>query len=446
MMRYPYLMATEAPVHARKIPAGQAPTRTRYWVVLFAVTLSIITYIDRVCISQAAPIMSQDLGLTPIQMGYAFAAFAWAYALFEIPGGWLGDWLGPRKVLMRIVIWWSFFTAATGWVWNHTSLMVTRFMFGAGEAGCFPNLTKSFTTWLPQEERVRAQGIMWLSARWGGAFTPLLVVWILQFVSWRRAFEIFGALGVVWAIFFWRWYRDRPSEHKSVNQAELALLKDAEDTASGHADVPWARFLRSRTVWLLWAQYFCISYGWYFYITWLPTYVREARGADMQQGAFLSGLPLFFGGLGSFFCGFALARVAKWVGTTAGARRFMAGIGCAAAGAMLIVSVHIADPLLAIVAMGAASFANDLVMPPAWGAAMDVGGRYAGTLAGSMNMMGNFAGGLAPIMVGYILHWTNKDWAVTFYVSAVIYFLGTLCWMFIDPVTPLDREPAEAHS
>ena len=162
-------------------------------------------------------------------MGWVFAAFAWSYALFEIPGGWLGDWIGPRKVLMRIVIWWSFFTAATGWAWNFFSLLVTRFMFGAGEAGCFPNLTKAFTTWLPRSERVRAQGIMWMSARWGGAFTPLLVFWVLQFVSWRRAFEIFGALGVVWAIWFYWWFRDNPRDNKKINDAELALLEGSEN-------------------------------------------------------------------------------------------------------------------------------------------------------------------------------------------------------------------------
>src|SRR5436309_2667527 len=145
----------------------ERPTHARYWVIVFAVTLAVITYIDRVCISQAAPAISKDLGLTPSQMAWVFSAFAWAYALFEIPGGWLGDRIGARKVLMRIVVWWSFFTAATGWAWNVASLVVTRALFGAGEAGCFPNLTKAFTSWLPGDERVRAQGIMWMSARWG---------------------------------------------------------------------------------------------------------------------------------------------------------------------------------------------------------------------------------------------------------------------------------------
>jgi MFS family permease len=149
-------MATHAP---QEILARERPTRVRYWVIFFAVTLAIVTYIDRVCISQAMPLMRTELHLTQVQTGLVFSAFTLSYALFEIPGGFLGDWMGPRKVLMRIVLWWSFFTAATGWVWNFFSLVFTRFMFGAGEAGCFPNLTKAFTTWLPHEERVRAQGL-----------------------------------------------------------------------------------------------------------------------------------------------------------------------------------------------------------------------------------------------------------------------------------------------
>src|SRR4051812_12734407 len=205
------------------------PSRARHWILVFAAALAIITYIDRVCISQAASDIQRDLGLDDALMGWAFAAFAWAYALFEIPGGWLGDVIGPRKVLMRVVMMWSFFTAATGWAWNMVSLTVCRFLFGVGEAVCFPNITKAFTIWLPQNERVRAQGIMWLSARWGGAFTPLLVAWVLTFMSWRWAFVLFGGVGVVWAIFFYRWFRNNPRENPNVNEGELALLDDGKE-------------------------------------------------------------------------------------------------------------------------------------------------------------------------------------------------------------------------
>jgi MFS transporter, ACS family, glucarate transporter len=426
-------MATQI---APQVSVRARPTRVRHKVIVFAVTLGVITYIDRVCISQAAPFMTEDLGLTKAQMGWVFAAFAWSYALFEIPGGYLGDWIGPRKVLMRIVVWWSFFTAATGWVWNYISLLVTRFMFGAGEAGCFPNLTKAFTTWLPPSERVRAQGIMWMSARWGGAFTPVLVFWVLQFVSWRRAFEIFGALGILWAIWFYWWYRDNPRDDRKINEAELALLEGSERLASGHGDVPWGKLIRSKQAWLLCLQYFCLAYGWYFYITWLPTYLKEGRGQNLAQGAVLSILPLF--------CGLISTPIARWTGSVAFTRRLMAIIGFSGATGLLILSTFVKDPVWAMIAMGMASFSNDLVMPGSWAACMDVGGKYAGTLSGAMNMMGNFAGGMSPVVIGYVLQQTDNNWDITFYVSAALYFAGSFFWLILDPVTPFD-ESAKAH-
>lgn len=444
--------------------APARPSRARHIVIVFAITLSIVTYIDRVCISQAAPDIQESLGLTKTQMGYAFSAFALSYALFEIPSGWLGDWIGPRKVLMRVVMMWSIFTAATGWAWNIVSLWIARFIFGAGEAGCFPNLTKAFTIWLPQSERVRAQGIMWMSARWGGAFTPLLVVWVFSLMSWRWAFTLFGCIGVIWAVFFYRWFRDNPGEHPSVNAAELALIKDAGGHSTGHSHIPWGKFVSNPTVWLLWLQYFCMSYGWYFYITWLPTYLKETRGMQLDQNAVmvwlnqvlqnfftpdttkkvmvaaLAGIPLLFGGLGSLFCGLISARLGRILGSTATTRRTMAFIGLVSAGAMLLLSVQIKDPLLAMLSMGLASFANDLAMPGAWGACMDVGGKYAGSLSGSMNMMGNLAGFIAPNAIPFILRTTDNNWSVTFWASAIIYFVGAICWLFIDPVTPLEKD------
>jgi sugar phosphate permease len=415
-------------------------TRARYWVIVFAVTLAILAYIDRVCISMAAPHISRDLGFAREQMGRIFSAFAIAYAVFEIPGGWLGDWMGPRRVLLRIVIWWSAFTALTGAMWNFWSMWVTRFLFGAGEAGCFPNLTKSFTTWLPAGERVRAQGIMWSFARWGGAFTPPLVLFVFSFVNWRWAFVMFGALGLLWAIPFYAWYRDNPRDHKSVNAAEVALLAGADETASGHGDVPWGKFLRSRSVWLLWVQYFCLSFPWYFFITWLPTYLQEGRGLSESASARYAIFPLLFGGFGSLFCGLISAKVATAVGSVKLSRRLLAVTGFLGAGLFLILSINTANVFWAMVAMGMASFCNDLVMPGAWGACMDVGHKYAGTLAGSMNMMGNMAGFVAPWLGGYLVDRSGGDWNVFLYTMAAAYLLGTFCWPLIDPVTPLERE------
>jgi len=441
------------------------PTHARYWVVGFAITLAVIQYIDRVCISQAMPDIARDLKLTDTQKGAIFSAFGLAYALFEIPTGWLGDKLGAKKVLIRVVLWWSFFTAATGWVWNYFSLYVTRFLFGAGEAGCFPNLTKAFSAWLPNRERTRAQAIMWMGARWGGAFTPLLVVAVMAFVSWRTAFLIFALLGVAWTVVFHRWFRDNPRDHKAVNAAELALLVENEQNVTGHGDVPWRELVTRPTMWLLWAQYFCLSYGWYFYVTWLPTYLKDVRGTELKSNALmnwlagllegaldaemtlkvlaaaLAGIPLLFGGFGSLTAGAISTRWLARGGDVVKVRRCFAMVGFSGAAALLMTSFYLKDPLLAMLSMGLASFCNDLTMPGSWASCMDVGGRFAGTVSGSMNMMGNFGGMAGPLVVGLVLDATQGDWQLAFLVSSVIYFLGAICWLFIDPVTPLEKRP-----
>jgi MFS family permease len=414
------------------------PTNARYVAVAFAMLLAIIQYLDRVCISQAAPAMRHDLGLSLVQMSWALSAFTWAYALFEIPGGWLGDRIGPRRVLMRIVLWWSFFTAATGWVWSATSLVTTRALFGAGEAGCFPNLTRIFTTWLPKQQRERVQGTLWLAARWSGAFTPLVVAYLLDLMTWRRAFEVFGAVGVLWAIAFYWWFRDDPRTHPSVNEAELALMPRPEETAVG-GNPPWDRILASRSVWLLCLQYACLSYGWYFYVTWLPTYLREARGTSVKFGALLASLPLLLGGIGCIVGAQIIPRIAKRTGIIM-ARRLVAVVGFVGASASIFGFVQISDPVRAMFLLGLAGFFNDFVMPAAWAGCMDIGGRYSGTVSGTMNMVGNIGGALSPLAIGYILTWTNQNWTLTFYVSAAIYLIGGLCWLFIDAHTPLEPD------
>jgi MFS family permease len=430
---------------------------------VFAITLAVIQYIDRVCISQAAPFISKDLGLSSKQMGYIFSAFTLAYALFEIPTGWLGDRMGPRRVLLRVVLWWSCFTAATGGAWNHFSMVATRFLFGAGEAGCFPNLSKALSAWLPGKERTRAQALMWMGARWGGASAPLLVVAVMAFVSWRLAFLVFAMLGVAWAIFFYGWFCDNPRDHKSVNAGELELLKENHENLHSQGKVPWREMATRPSVWLLGGQYFCLSYGWYFYVTWLPTYLKDARGleiksnglmkwlADLLEGSFsaamtltilaavLAGIPLLFGGFGSLFAGIISGRLIARTGRVARVRRSFGFIGMAGAAILLMASFYIRDPLWAMLSMGMASFFNDTTLPGSWTACMDVGGKYAGTVSGSMNMMGNLGGMAGPVVVGYVLDWTHHDWQLAFALSSIIYFLGALCWLFIDPVTPLEK-------
>ncbi len=422
--------------------AALEPTRARYTAIAFCIALAVITYIDRICISQAAPAIRNDLGLSAIEMGWAFSVFGWAYALFEIPGGWLGDRMGARRVLMRIVIWWSFFTAATGWAWNTASLLVTRTLFGAGEAGAFPNMTRIFTTWLPAWERERAQAILWLASRWGGALTPLLVAYTLQFMSWRRAFELFGALGVIWAIVFYRWYRDDPATHPSVNAAELQMLPPSAETANVEGALPWRLLVRNRAVWLICAQYACLAYGWWFYVTWLPTYLRDARGTGIRMGALLAGLPLLLGGIGCLISAALIPRIARATGSVALARRIIAIIGFLGASACIFIFTTVDDPIKAMFVLGMAGLFNDFVMPAAWAGCMDIGGRYAGTVSGAMNMFGSIAGALSPLVVGYLLAWTSQNWTLTFYVSSAIYSAGAICWLFLDAHTPLEADRA----
>ena len=272
-------------------------------LVVFAVTLAAILYLDRVCISQSQPFIAGELGLTKKQMGLAMTVFGAAYGLFEIPLGWLGDRVGPRRVLTCAVGWWSFFTAATGWVGGFASLLGARFLFGAGEAGCFPNLTKAFSAWFAGPDRTRVQSWMWVAARWSGAFTPLAVVAVLDITTWRRSFLLFGVLGLVWAVLFYRWFRNRPPDRRLDASARTATGGERTRRVfrpCGSGASTWGRILRSRSVWLLCVQYACLSYGFWFYLTWLPTYIKEQFGmaeADRYLAALLAAPPLFLAGI-----------------------------------------------------------------------------------------------------------------------------------------------------
>ena len=429
------------------LSSSSVPSHARRKALTFAVILAVITYIDRVAISQAAPFITQDLGLTRVQMGWALAVFGYAYAIFEIPGGWLSDKIGPRKVLMRIVLWWSFFTAATGWVFSATSLIVVRALFGAGEAGAFPSITRMLTTWLPKGERERAQSIIWLATRFSGAFTPLIVVWLISVLTWPRMFEVFGVIGVIWAFLFYKWFRDNPAEHPEVNKAELALLPPASETAVAHEGVPWGKIFSNRSVILLSIQYMCLAYGWWFYVNWLPTYLREQRGGlafgGLQLGPFLTallaGLPLLLGGFGCLASAAVLPRLAKKLNSVRLARRFVALTGFVGASTCIFLFLQVANPVAAMFVLGMAGFFNDVIMPAAWAGTMDVGGRYAGTVSGAMNMMGSIAGAFSVTVVAYLLTWTNNDWTLTFTISASIYLVGGVCWLFLDSHTPVEK-------
>jgi ACS family glucarate transporter-like MFS transporter len=416
-------------------PTGE-PTHARRWVVVFAVALAIVQYIDRVAISQAAPFITKDLSLTKEQMSYIFSAFTLAYAVFEIPTGYWGDRIGAKRVLLRVVLWWSAFTAFTGMAWNFVSLWVIRFLFGAGEAGCFPNLANAFKRWLPKENRAQAKGILWMCARWGGAAGPVLFLYLQQLMHWRTTFYVFASLGVVWAVLFYLWYRDNPREHPGVNAAEAALLP-AEEATAVQAPMPWGKLVRSRTAWCLCGQYAAIAYGWYFFVTWFPTYLLEELKFNMKASAWLGGSPLLLGGCGCFLAGWltpALNR--RWGASTT--RRVLGATGLFGGAVLLLVSTYLTNPYLAVAAIALTSFANDLAMPGAWTACMEFAGRYAGTMGGAMNMMGNLGGFLSPIILAKVV--SPGNWAPAFYITSAVAVVGGVCWLLVDTSTSLEEQ------
>ena len=407
------------------------PSRTRYSIVGLALGLAVLSYIQRVAISEAASPISRDLHLSSAEMGLVFGAFGLSYALFEIPAGLLGDRLGVRRVLVRIVLAWSAFTALTGAAWDVVSLYSIRFLFGAGEAGCFPNLTRMLSVWLPPRERMKAQGLLWACTRWGGAATPPLALLAISLVGWRWAFVCFAFLGVVWCVLFLWWYRDDPADHPAVNSAEQDLLVASRNlTRHRPGEGHWVSILLTRQVMVLVLQYFCFSYVWYFYVTWLPLYLREARGQSASHAAALAVLPLLFGGFGSLVSGIMSRRLP---------RRAIAFCGFLATAILLFAFTRILGAFPAMLAMGLASFSSDLTMPISWDACVDIGGPYTATVAAAMNMLGNLGGFVAPVVGGLILQKTAGDWNILIYTMVGAATVSAVCWIFLHPGAPVKR-------
>src|SRR5437667_4732647 len=221
------------------------PTRARGRVLSFAFLLAVVTYLDRICISAAAPFIMEDLHLTVLEMSVVFSAFTLAYSIFEIPSGWLGDTRGPRRVLTRIVLWWSAFTMLTGAARGFQSLVTIRFLFGAGEAGAFPNIARAFSRWFPRRERGTANGVLFLGSRAGGMLSAPIALLLIGRWGWRVSFVLFGLLGVAWAAAWHAWFRDTPREHSAVGGDELAWIEQDGIGADG-SSTPWLTLLSSR--------------------------------------------------------------------------------------------------------------------------------------------------------------------------------------------------------
>ena len=404
------------------------PSRARYTLLGLTLALAIITYLDRVVIGSAATSIRADLGLSAVEMGWAFSAFTFAYAAFEIPSGWMGDVMGPRRVLTRIVLWWSAFTAATGLAWNFASLVTFRFLFGMGEAGAFPNTSRSFARWFPRSERGNAHGVVFMGTRLGGALTPPIVVMLMNWIGWRETFMVFGGFGVVWCVIWWRWFRDEPANHPSVNAEELALIQRELDTADTHT-FNWAELLKPNLL-LIYGMYFAMGYTLYFNLTWLPTYLQQARGFTRDQAGWLSGAIMLSGAIGTFIGGRLTDALVKTKGLKIG--RSVGVISLPIAGGLLVAAALTENPVAAAVLLATTLGIADLGVSSCWAMCHDVGGKSAGVVTGAMNTFGNIGGAISPLVVGYALDWWDS-WTIPFFITAGVYLFGGLCTLLVDP-------------
>jgi MFS transporter, ACS family, glucarate transporter len=403
-------------------------TRARYTLLYFACVLSVITYIDRVCIASSAPAIRADLGLDAVQMGWIFSAFTFAYALFEIPTGWMADVFGPRKTLLRIVLWWSAFTAASGLAWNFTSLVIARFLFGAGEAGAYPSMSRSFSRWFPVTERGGAHGAVFMSSRLGAAATPPLVILIISAAGWRVSFWIFASLGIAWTVLWWRWFRDDPAAHPSVGPDELALIASGTPSTP-RANVHWRDLLDLNLLYIC-LMYFCIAYGLYFYLTWLPTYFKEARGFSAQQSAWLASAVLLTGAIASLTGGWLTDKLTRRYSLKAG--RSIGAVALPLSAVFIIAAMLSPSGLFAAVLMACAFFCAELCLSPSWAMCHDIGGEAAGTITGAMNTLGNIGGSISPLVVGYSVQLWGS-WSTPLLIMACIYPVGGILTLLVDP-------------
>ena len=398
----------------------------RHVVLSLLVALSMITYLDRVCIAIAGPRMQAELGISPERWGWVLGAFVLAYGVFEIPSGALGDRIGQRKVLTRIVIWWSVFTCLTGTVSSYLALLAVRLLFGAGEAGAFPNMSGSIARWFPPTEQAQAQGAVWAASRAGGMLAPWLIVPILASLGWRAAFWICGALGLIWAAIWSAWCRDDAGPVSSGS---------ASATTSASLGVPWSRLFRAPQLWVLMAMYWCYVWGSMFYLTWFPTYLINGRGLSEEEVGIYAASPFVVGVLGNLAGGHLSDRLARRYGLGPG-RRLVGAASLTIAAALILASALTPGKAAAIVLLSLGFGAMDCMLPSAWAICLDLGKEHSGAVSGAMNSAGQ-AGGLAcSVLFGYLVRASGSYDAPLFVIAAMV-LASALLFAWIDPTSPL---------
>ncbi len=419
--------------------APERPSRGRWYVLLLISVMYLITYLDRVNISTAAPAISKEFGFDKVTMGVIFSAFVWAYALFQVPGGWLSDRFGARGVLTGVVAYWSLMTAATAAAFGGASFIVVRFLFGVGEAGAFPGATRAMQLWYPRRERGLVQGVTHSASRFGAAIAPPIVVLIMSELGWRPVFYICGAVGLLWSLWWALSYRNLPEEHALVNKAELELIRGrGPDGAINpppmekQTNVPWGTLVSSGNMWAIMFAYFTYVYCLWIFLSWLPSYLIEARHFTLIKVGIFASLPLLAGVVGDTVGGLATDWLLKVSGSAKIGRRVVAITGLLGCAVCIVPAALTENAYVAVYCLTASLFFLEFTIGPSWAVPMDTGGKYSGTVSGMMNMAGNFGGALSPIVFGFLAEGGN--WQAPFIVAAALLVIGSAVWAFwLDP-------------
>ena len=387
-------------------------------ILLLLVALAMITFLDRIAIASAGPRIQQALHLSAGQWGWVLGAFILAYGLFEIPAGAMGDRNGPRNVLTRIVIWWSAFTALTGAAFSFAPLVAIRFLFGAGEAGAYPNMAAVTARWFPVGERARAQGFIWGASRFGGALAPLLVIPLQNWIGWRQAFVFFGLIGVLWVLAWRVWYPEAEQEMKPSHKA-----------------APYRRLLRAKQLWLIVVMYFCYAWGSWFFFGWFPVWLVKGAGFSESEMAVFSALPFVFGSAGNVAGGFLSDRMVAAYGVKT-ARRVV-GSAALIGSSVLLLLMSLTHSHAAIGVFSSLGFGiADLMLPAAWALCLDIGGDHAGFVTGVMNSAGQFGGFVCSVLFGYVVESTGSYQTPLRGVAAMV-LIAALLFTRIDASRPL---------
>ena len=418
---------------------GNERSHVRWVVLLLLCLMYLITYLDRVSLANTAPMIIKEFGFSKVTMGVIFSAFIWSYSLFQVPGGWLGDRFGPRKVLSTIMTYRTVIAVLTTRAFSFSSFWGVRFALGVGEAGAFPTATRAMQMWYPRDERGLVQGVSHAASRFGAAIGPPVAVFIMIRYGWRSVFYVIGALSLLWAILYSLVYRNMPEEDRSVSREELARIRGVD--ASGEIKkanvakrpkVPWSVLLSHGNMWGIMCAYAAYIYSLWFFLSWLPSYLVEYRHFTLIKTGLFASMPLAAGVVGDAFGGWLTDKLYVKTNNLRFSRRSVAITAMLGCGTFTMFAALSANPNTAVYFLTAAMFFLEMTIGPAWAVPMDVGGEFSGTVSGMMNMGGQFVGALSPTVFGLLV--SKGAWVAPFAVSAGLLFIGAAIWAFwIDP-------------